>query len=205
MILSIDPSIGNVGFAVWSPDGNLLKYGLIKTSPKKNIASRLHEISSEIHEICSTNRIRTLVIEQPPYFTRKNTNVESLMKLSHAFGAIESAFYLSGGELAINVEPNSWKGRGTKKTQTQFLVKSIYHITGVRHDVYDAIGIGHWYFSALNIRKNKGLSHNEMPQMQQRIKGKGFANNQPQICCNKTQTMPTVRRNIHNNRKSGNQ
>lgn len=167
MILTVDPSIGNVGYAVWTDEGNLVKYGLIKTDPKKHIAARLQEISEDIYNICKGNRIKTLVMEQPPYYTKKGKNVSSLMKLSHAFGAIEASFYLSGGELAINVEPNSWKGNGTKKEATQTLVKSVYKVTGVRHDVFDAIGIGHWYFSALNLRYKRRPSR-EMSKVRQK-------------------------------------
>ena len=47
--LTVDPGIANTGWAEWSPDRKLLACGVIETSNKETLISRLHTITSRLH------------------------------------------------------------------------------------------------------------------------------------------------------------
>jgi len=69
MLLSIDISITSTGYCIFSK-GNLLKFGVIKTSSKLSLYDRLAYIEQELLEVLTNNNITHIVVEAPSYGSR---------------------------------------------------------------------------------------------------------------------------------------
>lgn len=85
-ILCIDPGITAVGMAVLTRSGRPLTMDTIR--PKADGMNRINEIVLDVYS--SFGPAETLIIEQPPEYSRAGKNVGSLVKLALAAGAIAS-------------------------------------------------------------------------------------------------------------------
>ena len=119
--LFIDPSVNNVGYAIY--DGatqSIVDYGCHKTKGD-NIQTKLEDIFFFISEIVKDNLITFSVIEQPAVFayskvtakSGKILNLSALQKLSMAVGCIVGSLALNNIKVDL-IPANKWKGRMAK-------------------------------------------------------------------------------------------
>jgi crossover junction endodeoxyribonuclease RuvC len=85
-ILGIDPAIATIGYAIIR-DEVVLDYGVITTAKNTLIYDRLHQIHTDISELCQTFQPDVVAMEMP-FFTRENTNANKVLR---AMGVIELA------------------------------------------------------------------------------------------------------------------
>jgi Holliday junction resolvasome RuvABC endonuclease subunit len=154
-LLSIDPSIANIGYALFE-DGDLKEYGTVKSEAEKgNIPDRLKFILSQFNRF---EGISHVVIESPPHFTYsrsdnngKPLNLKSMNKLHMAIGAIIAYFSIKNIPVEM-VNPNEWNKNRQSKQVTKNNVKYIHGIN-VNEHVADAIMIGEHCNYLLRIRR----------------------------------------------------
>lgn len=106
-IISIDPSIANIGYAIYSESDRKVILGTIHTKTDHTIDERIDLICQEIKKLIYEHRPRQAVIEKIPEYSRKrygtSVNHGSLMRLHRAVGAIQAVFMNSG--IPIHMSP----------------------------------------------------------------------------------------------------
>ena len=84
-ILGIDPGSETTGFGLIDSDGSrhtAVRYGAIRTSPRRSFHERLLQIYTQLMEVFSCEEIHVVAIEGVFYAA----NVQSALKLGHARG-----------------------------------------------------------------------------------------------------------------------
>lgn len=86
IILGIDPAIASIGFGIIRGN-HALDYGVITTPAKAPMYERLHQIHTDVQELCSLFKPDIAALEMP-FFGRENTNASKVLR---ALGVIELA------------------------------------------------------------------------------------------------------------------
>lgn len=106
-IISIDPSISNIGYAIYSDKERKVILGTIHTKTDHSVDERIKLICREIRKLIYEHRPTQAVIEKIPEYSRKrygtSVNHDSLMRLHRAVGAIQAVFINSG--IPIHMSP----------------------------------------------------------------------------------------------------
>lgn len=160
-IISIDPGLEKVAFAVWDEAGTLTHASLViyKHGPGKERAEKWRTIAevTAIHSGMSMGE-NLLIAEIPQVYRDKKSDPNDLIDLAGVVGAL-------AGKLSGTVEwspvPREWKGQ-IPKTVTQTRVKKRlsqaerdrvdWPIPSLCHNVYDAIHLGLVYLEREGIR-----------------------------------------------------
>lgn len=142
MILAVDPSINETGWAV-GDGGGIVESGVIKTGgASKSISARLVLLRDSIVGIRNRHICVDAVIEVPGTFTyarsargQKPLNAAAIAKLNMAIGVV----YLSVAGCSIHeVIASQWKGKLTKEAACR--------LTGEKnHNIADAILLLQWF------------------------------------------------------------
>lgn len=163
-ILALDQSINATGWSIWNSRG-LKSYGLIESEDKRKGSTDSHinkicEMYVEVKQLIKKNKIEVVCIEGVQF----QCNQAVYSKLSQLQGTIFVAAYDSDAKIMI-VEPNKWKShfglvihkvkRDEQKRQCIEIVKERFNLD-VQADIADAIGIGHWCFTNLKHKGEKG-------------------------------------------------
>lgn len=152
-ILGIDPGLNITGYGIIEIDGGrqprLFKYGHIKTSPRKNLAERLHKIYQELVGIISEHRPDYVAIESIFYAE----NVKTAIVMGHVRGAL----IISAMNNAVDVNEYSPReiklsvvGNGAAaKEQVKFMVSNLLAVKEKIEpdDASDALAVAlcHWH------------------------------------------------------------
>ncbi len=154
-LLSIDPSIANIGYAVFE-DTDLKQWGTIK-SEGEGIPERLKSI---LYQFGKFEDVSHVAIESPSNFTYarsssngKTLNAQSMNMLHMAIGAIISHFAVKNVPVEM-INPIEWNKKREKKQIIKDNVKYIYNIK-VNEHVADAIMMGEYCNYLLRIRRMK--------------------------------------------------
>lgn len=131
-VLGIDPSLCSTGFGIVDGPGDEAKpvaFGVIKTSPSRNMPDRLHEIESEMERIIASYRPDEASIENP-FFAR---NVKTALVLGQVRGAVLVALAARKcpvSEYSALEIKKSVTGYGqAQKDQVQRMVQAILGLT----------------------------------------------------------------------------
>lgn len=148
MILAIDPSINNTGWAIYR-SGGLFLSGVVKTQGE-TVVEKLQSLYHQVRNEALCHDIKKAIIEIPGSFSYarstgrygKALNQSAIGKLNMAIGVI----MLACAEWKVEVdtvEAHVWKTRRSKKLDTS-IARSL---TGkkVLADEADAILLGMWY------------------------------------------------------------
>lgn len=151
-LLSCDPSINNVGIAIWELPNVLIEYKLLhpKVGQRSNEYDKSWSIFHQMKEYIQTYEVNRMILEIPSHwsvagFEARETG--SMAKLMLVVGMIYS-LKDELEELKI-VKPNEWKGQLSKEVMENRL-RDDYNTIGVELEklnpnVVDAIGLGHYY------------------------------------------------------------
>ena len=149
-ILGIDPGLGATGYGLIISANNkveLVDYGVIKTSPKDNLAHRLKIIFNSVSDLIDTHKPSVFSIEEIFY----SNNVKSSLLLGHARGTAISAAAIQDiivYEYSARKIIQSLTGNGNAhKDQVRFMVKNLLHLdkSPKSNDASDALGIALCY------------------------------------------------------------
>ena len=132
-ILGVDPGLIQTGFGIINVGDNesiLIDYGIIKPSPKDNLANRLLTIFNDVCKIITDFKPQVFAIEDIFY----GKNVKSAMRLGQARGAsmvAAASKQIPIYEYSARKVKQSLTGNGNAhKNQVQFMVKAklqMYH------------------------------------------------------------------------------
>lgn len=152
-LISIDPSINNMGLAIWDlPTKKLLVHVLVH--PKKYYTANEYDKSfsmlAQVRSYMTTYRVNRIIMEIPEYwavggFQARETG--SMTKLMFVCGMIYS-LRDQLEELKL-VTPREWKGQLPKKVvevrlRDHYLPHGV-DLTQINDNVMDGISIGHFY------------------------------------------------------------
>ena len=131
--MGVDPGLIQTGFGIINVGDNesiLIDYGIIKPSPKDNLANRLLTIFNDICKIITDFKPQVFAIEDIFY----GKNVKSAMRLGQARGAsmvAAASKQIPIYEYSARKVKQSLTGNGNAhKNQVQFMVKAklqMYH------------------------------------------------------------------------------
>jgi len=120
-ILSIDPSISDLGFAIITYEGMVVQSGMVtQHNQRHNYPSRALSISRELQSVVSSFRhpIAHAVIEMPEkwvsYRATAAMDSEAVQKLYYTVGSIVFALCARSCQVWY-VTPKKWKGQVPKK------------------------------------------------------------------------------------------
>jgi len=158
-LMSIDPSINNLGMAIWvMPSKKLLLWKLVHPKPhcRNNEYAKSLSMSDQLREWAKVYVVNEMILEVPEHwavggFEARETG--SIAKLSFVCGLVYGMQYdMEKFEL---VAPRGWKGQLPKEVMANRLQDEYGQkygidlngtITGrkLNENVADAIGIGHY-------------------------------------------------------------
>ena len=145
-ILSLDPGLERIGYAVLQREGSRLQaldYGLIET-PRIDLASRLLLIHDQLSDIIARHRPDTAAIEKLLFAVNKTT----AMDVAKASGVLILTCRQAGLEVSEITPPEvklAVVGNGkAEKKQVQFMVTKLLSLPSPPKpdDVADALAVG---------------------------------------------------------------
>lgn len=152
-LMSIDPSINNLGLAVWDLSlGKLLMHVLIHPlkDARNDEYDKTYSMLMQLKQWRETYGVNKIICEVPDHwavagFEARETG--SMVKLAFVCGSIYSMRH-ELEEMRV-VKPRDWKGQLPKKVVANRLqesyVKYGIDMTKMNENVMDAIAIGHFY------------------------------------------------------------
>ena len=144
--MGVDPGLIQTGFGIISIRDNqstLIDYGIIKPSPKDNLAHRLLTIFNDVCKIITDFKPQVLAIEDIFY----GKNVKSAMRLGQARGAsmvAAASKQIPIYEYSARKVKQSLTGNGNShKNQVQFMVKATLQMDHIPEpmDASDALAV----------------------------------------------------------------
>ncbi len=148
IILGIDPGTTTVGFAVIESSGRkvtIINYGVISTTPKLDIASKLFDITQDLENLIDTYHPTIVWIEKLFFFNNQKTGID----VAQARWAILLILKRKGlfiHEFTPLQVKRGISGNGTaKKEQVQNALKIIFKLDAIPKpdDAADAIAIAY--------------------------------------------------------------
>lgn len=155
MILSIDASSKATGYAVFTEDGRLVKYGVV-TASSQNVIARIYKITNDLYEEIKDLKITKVIMEevQPTGFKSSLSVAKALFMTQ---GSIRTMIYTKFPRAKEEfVMASHWRsildiqtGRGIKREELKKAdiakANEIFGLKLVSDDAADAILIGHSY------------------------------------------------------------
>lgn len=165
-ILSIDPSISDLGFAITTYEGAVVQFGIIKQHKRQhNYPSRALSMSQKLRDVVSSfhHPIAHAVIEMPERWISgrgaKATDSEAVQKLYYTVGSIVFVLYICGCQLWY-VTPK-WIGQVPKhitvRRAKQWLVKQNITVDKITDHETDAILLGKFTHEHMQYNNNSSV------------------------------------------------
>lgn len=153
-LMSVDPSINNVGIAIWELPNGLMFYQLLhpKVGKRGDEYEKSLSILDQVKELIVQYEVNRMILEVPEHwsvagFEARETG--SIAKLMLVVGLLYSLKH-ELEELKI-VKPREWKGQTPKRVMCNRLHDDYINIGVDLHEinpnVADAIGLGHYYIT----------------------------------------------------------
>jgi len=145
-VLGVDCGAERTGYGVIESNGRdhrLIACGVIRTSPKDKLVSRLFRIGEGLREVIAVHLPREAAVEQVFHAV----NVKSALVLAHVRGVVLFAIAEAGvplGEYSALEIKSSVVGYGrAEKQQVQFMVRSILRLDEeiASEDASDAVAV----------------------------------------------------------------
>ena len=158
-IITLDLSIVNTGYCIFTKEGKFVISGSIPTKPKFETQLRLRNIYSNLRDLFYKYDPKIVLIERG--FSRHNKSTQTLFKVH---GVANLAFYKCK---QIEYAPNHIKSVAgndgkMKKEDLRRLLEHIFDLEFENEDESDAFAIGITYF------KNNGMRMEDILDAQER-------------------------------------
>jgi crossover junction endodeoxyribonuclease RuvC len=145
LILGVDPGLNRCGWGIILSEGARLSHvahGVIKPPTQQQLASRLHDVFSELCKVITQYAPDEAAVEE----TFVNSNPRAALALGQARGvalAAAASHGLEVGEYAPSTIKKAIVGSGAAdKTQIAFMVRRLLPTAGdVSADAADALGV----------------------------------------------------------------
>lgn len=168
MILSVDPGVRGCGCALWAPDGELLRAAYVRGEEDARavfpdvVEVMTIKIAAWVRGAYVLNQ---LVIERPQTYhgRARKGDANDLLDLSIMVGAV----HVHLGAPTRYTLPAEWKGQTPKSATEARARKKLGALVDrvelpgrdkkLASNVWDAVGIGFWYFREVNCVVDKPL------------------------------------------------
>lgn len=153
--MSIDPSINNLGMAIWDmPTKGLLLWKLVHPKPdcRHNEYIKAISMCDQLREWAKSYCVDAVIMETPEHwavggFEARETG--SIAKLSFVCGLLFGMRYEPSMKEFELVVPRGWKGQLPKnvvanRLHKEYMKKYEINMIELNENVMDAIGIGHF-------------------------------------------------------------
>lgn len=159
MILTIDPGVRGCGCALWHPNGPLARAAYVRpaTAPK-DVAATVREMAWAVENWVSGDELQRVVIEYPQTYRGRAAkgDANDLVQVALVAGALS----VLTSYPCLLVLPAEWKGQTPKHaTEARARMKLGSTVDRIKlpgrdkklaSNVWDAVGIGLWYFRVNN-------------------------------------------------------
>lgn len=163
-ILTVDPSIANLGFAITTFDGIVIRFGIVTQHKRQhNYPSRALSISLALRHAVSSfhHPIAHAIVEMPERWVSsrgtKATDSEAVQKLYLTVGSIVLTLRICGCQLWY-IEPSRWKGQVPKhlmiRRAKQWLAKQDMVIDKITDHEAEAILLGKFSYEHMQYDRN---------------------------------------------------
>lgn len=148
VILSVDPGIANIGWAVMTSPSDVVKYGMIVTPPNHSVTKRVKTIFQTLYKVAKKHECDMVILEEfypsPGMSNRKATT--DIAKAHGAIQAIPRPVWIIG-TTSVRA-PQKKRNRDKRKFNGIRLVKNLYGIALAKgqHHVADAILQGRYFY-----------------------------------------------------------
>lgn len=163
IILGIDPGLGATGYGVievCDNDARLVEAGVVKSNPKDELASRLHEIHSGLASVVKEFKPDLMAVEDL-YAHYRHPRTAIIM--GHARGMV----YLLSAEAGVPIETyastkvkSALTGNGrASKEQMQLMVRTALGLDRVPRpaDAADALAVALCHMSSINRSRKREM------------------------------------------------
>jgi hypothetical protein len=143
MIITLDPSINDCGYAIFRKNRSLHSYGVIKPEKGLEWKEKAYSILLKIESLkayCNED-LEKIIYEMPEiWFSARG-------QISKESGALEKLYFVCGmiqGKfeyIAYPLTPSQWKGQLPKDVTLERICKK-YHLKDITSHEADAIAIG---------------------------------------------------------------
>jgi len=143
-ILAIDPSINNVGFALYDTESEIIRTKIFHPKSSGIIMDVCDQILNFYRKEFAIS-VDVLIAEFPQW--ENSTRGEISMKQGHLFNLACIVGFLAAGInslVKLTPTPKGWKGQ-TPKVATEHRVKKQFGDLNCSEHEYDAIGMIQWY------------------------------------------------------------
>ena len=151
-LLSCDPSINNIGIAIWELPNILMMHKLVhpKVGCRNNEYDKSLSVLDQLKEYIKEYKVNRMILETPAHWAvggYEARETGSIAKLMLVVGMIYSLKH-NLDELRI-VKPHEWKGQTPKHVMVNRLKEDYLAVDvdleNMNPNIADAIGIGHYY------------------------------------------------------------
>lgn len=153
LILAIDPSVNNVGIALYDTKTKQLESNCFK--PKRNQDTPIIQVTSQITDFLQKKkRPDVLIVEYPQWeaSTRGLIAMQQGYTLDLAFicGFIAGAYPKLSPSSILTPTPREWKGQ-TPKAGTECRVRRAFNLSSnkISEHEFDAMGLILWFLSSV--------------------------------------------------------
>lgn len=160
--VTIDPSINNLGYAIFDTKGKVHTFGLITSSKKFSYPEKALAISQALYRVLTEfhHQISYVVVELPEQWIgnrgTKAVDSEAIQKLYYGTGSIIATLHHLCCQLWY-VTPK-WKGQVPKlltvQRAKQWLIKQNININKITDHETDAILLGKFAYEHITISSN---------------------------------------------------
>lgn len=127
IILSIDPSVNHVGFAILQLDNEEWDWGVIETEKSESLPQRCLSIARQLKKHIGNGKLVQLVMEYPAFFTgtkgaiaaQKGYTIDLAFTLGFYFGTFQVDEFS-----VFNYKPMEWKGQKPKKAVEAWFLRT---------------------------------------------------------------------------------
>ena len=150
MIIAVDASLAQTGWAVMTDEGEVVKHGIIKTSPRSKFQTRLNKIYDTIDELILHYNPTGMPIEDGFVGPNKRTSVQLATIRGMVYGlgksyGLDMALY----QPATPKKFMTGKGNSSKKKVAEAVFEKLPDLDrNITNDETDAISIGLTYLGS---------------------------------------------------------
>lgn len=148
-LLSIDPGLAEIGYAIFKSLDSIQEYGMVRTSPKKSLTYRLKYLHYALRQILKKHNCAHIIMEDF-YGSPGMKNRGAVIDVAKAHGALQ---VLPKGVILVSANTvlpkQKERNRKKRKLNAIRLVKQYYGIKlkFAEHHVADAILQGRWFYA----------------------------------------------------------
>lgn len=169
MILTIDPGVRGCGCAAWTSGGELLRAAYVRPATvSDDVAATVRETAWAVENWVMGNDLQRVVIEYPQTYRGRAArgDANDLVQVALVAGALS----VLTANPALLVLPAEWKGQTPKAATEARARKRLGDLVArvllpgrdkkLATNVWDAVGIGLWYFRVNNgVDKRETIAH----------------------------------------------